>query len=304
MAVKHGKPSLYLAALLPVAISILAVPAMAVLENQTGQVTVFWGRHRDEGSLREACDSGMYTGIIISFLNVYGNGRYHLDLSGHELTGVGDDIKHCQSAGISISLSIRGNHSLSSNQSALILFEHIWNAYLGGFRKGVCRPFGDVVLDDVDLFFDRGTLAKNYDVLAREFAKHNSGGVTKKPIHLTATVPCAFINHPITNGGVVITTGIYERIHVRFFDDDGHTDCNSYSEDAWDSWTVAYPPSRIFLGLPASPEAAKEGYLYPKSLYYGVLPVVQKAANYGGVMLWDRYYDERSDYSSYVKRWA
>ncbi|CAO2141625.1 unnamed protein product [Urochloa humidicola] len=305
MAVIHGKPSLCLAALLPVAIIILAGTAMAVLENQTGQVAVFWGRHKDEGSLREACDSGMYTGIIISFLNVYGNGKYHLDLSGHQLTGVGDDIKHCQSAGISISLSIRGNHSLPSNQSALILFDHIWNAYLGGSRKGVRRPFGDAVLDGVDFFFDRGTLVKNYDVLAGELYRHNNGGVTKKPIHLTATVPCAFINHPTTNGGVVITKGIYERIHVRFFDDDdGHTECNSYSEDAWDSWTAVNPSSRIFLGLPASPEAAKEGYLYPKSLYYGVLPVVQKAANYGGVMLWDRYYDERSANSSYVKRWA
>ncbi|CAL4993438.1 unnamed protein product [Urochloa decumbens] len=304
-AVIHGNPSLRLAALLPVAISILlAGPAMAALENQTGQVTVFWGRHKDEGSLREACDSDMYTSIIMSFLNVYGNGRYNLDLSGHQLTGVGDDIKHCQSAGISISLSIRGNHSLPNKQSALDLFDHIWNAYLCGSHKGVRRPFGDAVLDGVDLFFEQGIPAKNYDVLARELAKHSNGGVTKKPIRLTATLPCGFIIHH-TNGGVVITTGIYERIHVRFFDDDDHTDhYNSYSEDAWDSWTAAYPSSRIFLGLPASQEAAKEGYLYPKSLYYGVLPVVQKAANYGGVMLWDRYYDESSKYSGYVKRWA
>ena len=70
-------------------------------------------------------------------------------------------------------------------------------------------------------------------------------------------------------------------------------DCNNaYSEKVWDSWTAAYPSSRIFLGLPASPEAAKEGYLYPKSLYYG------------GVMLWDRNFDARSNFSSYVKRWA
>ena len=104
----------------------------------------------------------------------------------------------------------------------------------------------------------------------------------------------------------LITMGIYERIHVRFFDDDDahSTNCNAYSEKVWDSWTAAYPSSRIFLGLPASPEAAKEGYLYPKSLYYGVLPVVQKAANYGGVMLWDRNFDARSNFSSYVKRWA
>ncbi|TKW00621.1 hypothetical protein SEVIR_8G122900v4 [Setaria viridis] len=305
MAVIRGKSSLCLAALLSVSI-ILACPAMAELGNQTGQVTVFWGRHKDEGSLREACDSGMYTGVIMSFLNVHGHGRYHLDLSGHELAGIGDDVKHCQSVGVPVSLSIRGNYSLPSNQSgesALDLSDHIWNAYLAGFRKGVRRPFGDAKLDGVDLFLERGTPAKNYGVLARELAKSNMGGGNRKPIQLTATLPCSFTNNPI-DGDVPITRGIYERIHVRFFDNDGHADCNAYSEEVWDSWTAAYPSSRIFLGLPASPEAAKEGYLYPKSLYYGVLPAVQKAANYGGVMLWDRYYDERSNYSSYVKRWA
>ncbi|KAL6662255.1 hypothetical protein ACP70R_000114 [Stipagrostis hirtigluma subsp. patula] len=101
----------------------------------------------------------------------------------------------------------------------------------------------------------------------------------------------------------MLATGIFERIHVRFYNnnDDG---CDEYNEEEWDEWAAAFPSTRIYLGLPASPEASKEGYLYPKSLYYGVLPVVQMAANYSGVMLWDRYYDKRSSYSSYVKRWA
>ncbi|GJN25126.1 hypothetical protein PR202_gb12915 [Eleusine coracana subsp. coracana] len=52
------------------------------------------------------------------------------------------------------------------------------------------------------------------------------------------------------------------------------------------------------------PGSDKEGYLYLKSLYYGILPVAQMSANYGGVMIWDRFYDRASNYSSYVKRWA
>ncbi|TVU23320.1 hypothetical protein EJB05_25677, partial [Eragrostis curvula] len=79
---------------------VLAVPASAELVNKTGQLTVFWGRHREEGSLREACDSGMYTMVIMSFLNVYGHGKYNLDISGHPVAGMGADIKHCQSKGV------------------------------------------------------------------------------------------------------------------------------------------------------------------------------------------------------------
>ncbi|GJN12087.1 hypothetical protein PR202_ga30333 [Eleusine coracana subsp. coracana] len=93
-------------------IGFLTAPASAVLENKTGQVTVFWGRNRNEGSLREACDSGRYTMVIMSFLDVYSHGKYHLDLFG-------------------------SHYSLPTKQSALDLFDHLWNAYLAGPR-GVC----------------------------------------------------------------------------------------------------------------------------------------------------------------------
>jgi chitinase len=40
------------------------------------------------------------------------------------------------------------------------------------------------------------------------------------------------------------------------------------------------------------------------TLRRAVLPVAQKAANYGGVMLWDRYFDKRSNYSGSIKSWV
>ncbi|MDK0841569.1 hypothetical protein P5E51_15865, partial [Clostridium perfringens] len=72
----------------------------------------------------------MYTMVIMSFLNVYGHGKYHLDLSGHPLAGIGDDIKHCQFKGVPVSLSIggfTGDYSLPTNQSALDLFDYLRN---------------------------------------------------------------------------------------------------------------------------------------------------------------------------------
>ncbi|CAN6381075.1 unnamed protein product [Urochloa humidicola] len=94
-----------LALLLPLAFALLAM-AMA---KPTGQVTVFCGRNANEDTLREACDTGLYTMVIISFYSIFGHGRYWGDLSGHRLTTVGTDIKHCQSKNFLALLSIGGN---------------------------------------------------------------------------------------------------------------------------------------------------------------------------------------------------
>uniref|UniRef100_M8CBV5 Uncharacterized protein n=1 Tax=Aegilops tauschii TaxID=37682 RepID=M8CBV5_AEGTA len=276
-----GRPPACLLTLLSVVAALsLAAPGLAA--GKTGQVTVFWGRNKAEGSLREACDSGMYTMVTISFLDVFGaNGKYHLDLSGHDLSAVGADIKHCQSKGGPVSLSIGGygaRYSLPSNRSALHLFDHLWDSYFGGSKPGVPRPLGDAWLDGVDLFLEHGTPADRYDVLALELAKHNIRGGPGKPLHLTATFAT-----------------IYE---------ESDKACNQYGawEEAWDRWTAAYPATRFFIGLTADDKSYQ--WIHPKNVYYGITPVVQKKENYGGGMLWDRYFEKQSDYSSYIKYYA
>ncbi|KAF7043118.1 hypothetical protein CFC21_052542 [Triticum aestivum] len=181
LAARSRRPAYLLALLSVVTALFLTPPALAAGGGgKTGQVTVFWGQNKAEGSLREACDSGMYTMVTMSFLDVFGtNGKYHLDLSGHDLSSVGADIKHCQLKGVPVSLSIGGygtGYSLPSNRSALDLFDHLWNSYFGGSKPGVPRPFGDAWLDGVDLFLEHGTSADRYDVLALELAKHNIRG--------------------------------------------------------------------------------------------------------------------------------
>ena len=44
--------------------------------------------------------------------------------------------------------------------------------------------------------------------------------------------------------------------------------------------------------------------VYLKYLYYDLLPKVQKADNYGGIMIWDRFTDKKTGYSRAVKGWA
>ncbi|CAO2206955.1 unnamed protein product [Urochloa humidicola] len=303
---RRTRPSLAVptAALLSfVAVTILlAGPASA--QGKTGQVTVFWGRHRDEGSLREACDSGLYTMVIMSFLDVFGssNGSYHLDLSGHPVAGMGAAIKRCQFLGVPVSISIGGfgsGYSLPTNASALALFDHLWNTYFGGSLNDTRRrPFGDAWLDGVDMFLEHGGAADHYGTLAVELAKHNIRAGDGKLLHLTATARCRFPDGRVKEA---LDTGIFERIHVRFYDDPG---CAGFSADEWGKWAAAYPFTKIYVGVPASPAAAGNGYTAPAALRGAVLPVAQKATNYGGVMVWDRYFDKRSNYSASIKNWV
>ncbi|CAO2146752.1 unnamed protein product [Urochloa humidicola] len=163
MAFRRLPPcSLFLALLL---LSMLEVGSLAA--TGPGNIAVFWGRNKDEGTLLEACDTGTYNTVIISFLTGFGDGYYTLDLSSHPLAGVGEDIKHCQSKGILVLLSIGGptttssatNYSLPSPQSAADLADYLWHAFLSGGHTGMFRPFGDAQLNGIDFYIDHGGAA-------------------------------------------------------------------------------------------------------------------------------------------------
>ncbi|XVF50922.1 hypothetical protein PTKIN_Ptkin04bG0142500 [Pterospermum kingtungense] len=55
---------------------------------------------------------------------------------------------------------------------------------------------------------------------------------------------------------------------------------------------------KLFLGVPA----AGSGYIPPSVLTSKILPVIKKSRKYGGVMLWNGYYDKVHGYSAAIKR--
>lgn len=109
---------------------------------------------------------------------------------------------------------------------------------------------------------------------------------------LTATVRCAY---PDPRAQAALATGLVSRVHVRLY---GDLKCTWSDREAWEKWAAAYPASRVFVGVVASPEADKDAYMFQKDLYYNVLQFAQKAPNYGGLMIWDRYYDKMNHYIS------
>jgi|UniRef100_A0A0E0FT64 chitinase len=282
-----------LAALAPLAVLLLlssclaAAPATAQQSSSIGDTVVFWGRNKAEGSLREACDTGLYNTVIISFLSAFGRGSYKLDLSGHPVVPVGGDIKYCQSKGKTVLLAIGGQggeYYLPSSQAAADLDDYLWNAFLGGGRSGVARPFGDAVVNGIDFFIDQGA-TEHYDELARLLHGHSNGGVM-----LTATARCVFPDQRLQ---AALATGLFSRIHVKLFNDGR---CTWGRRESLEKWAAAYPDSRIFVGIVASPDADRDAYMSHKDLYFDVLQFINKLPNYGGIMVWNRYWDKKTGY--------
>ncbi|EAY81872.1 hypothetical protein OsI_37037 [Oryza sativa Indica Group] len=283
---------------------LLLQSAAAYPQGKRQNVAVFWGRNKAEGSLSSICDSGDYNIVIISFLSVFGHGKYWLDLSGHDLRDVGADIRHCQSKGVYMLLSIGGDgdqYSLPSSKSAADVAESLYYSVLGGDRPGAFHPFGgDTIVNGVDFFIDNGP-ADHYDDLANRINDYNQNIHDPIGIMLTATVRCSY---PDPRMKAALDTKLFRRIHVRFYDDPS---C-SYNHAGlagvmaqWNRWSAAYPDGQIFLGLVAANLTGKNDMVGVGELRDKLLPAVQNTDTYGGVMLWNSYYDSLTHYGRYVK---
>ncbi|MBA0865457.1 hypothetical protein Goshw_012372 [Gossypium schwendimanii] len=75
-------------------------------------------------------------------------------------------------------------------------------------------------------------------------------------------------------------------------------------ENAWKQWTTNVPATKIFLGLPASPKAAGSSFIPESDLISQVIPAIKGSTKYGGVMLWSKYYDDQTGYSSAIKNYV
>lgn len=123
-----------------------------------------------------------------------------------------------------------------------------------------------------------------------------NGGST---VLLSAAPQCPF---PDEWDGGAINTGLFDFVWVQFYN---NQECQFSAGrgaflDAWKKWE-SVPAGRVFLGLPASKDAAGTGFLPADELTSRVLPLIRGSPKYGGVMLWSKFYDDRTGYSSAIK---
>ncbi|KAF7826113.1 acidic endochitinase-like [Senna tora] len=258
--------------------------------SEAGGIAIYWGQNGNEGTLAETCSTGNYEFVNIAFLYTFGNGRIpRIDLSGHcdaysnACKSLSGDIKSCQAKGIKVMLSIgggAGSYSLSSSQDARNVAIYLWNNFLGGNSPN--RPLGDAVLDGIDFDIEQGT-NQHWDDLARYLSGYSKKG---RKVYLSGAPQCPF---PDAWLGNALKTGLFDYVWVQFYN---NPPCQYSSgdvanlEDAWKQWISDIPNTKVFLGLPASPQAAGSGFIPVSDLTSTILPAIKPTSNYGGVMLW------------------
>lgn len=277
---------------------------MLVAGSEAGGISIYWGQNGNEGTLSDTCSSGNYEYVVLAFLSSFGNGQKPmLNLAGHcdpysnGCTNLNSDIQSCQSKGIKVILSIgggAGGYTLTSTQDARQLATYIWNNFLGG--QSSSRPLGEAVLDGVDFDIEGGT-SQHWDELARFLSNYSKKG---KKVYLTAAPQCPF---PDAWVGGALKTGLFDYVWVQFYNNPPCQFSGDVSnlEQSWKTWVSSIPATKIFLGLPAAPDAAGSGFIPVGDLTSTVLPAIKGSDKYGGVMLWSKYYDDQTGYSSSIK---
>ncbi|GMY23772.1 Acidic endochitinase [Fagus crenata] len=277
-----------------------------VVGTEAGGIAIYWGQNGNEDTLANTCATGNYAFVNIAFLPTFGNGQKPvINLAGHcdpninGCTKFSSDIKSCQAKGIKVMLSIgggAGSYYLSSTDDARQVATYLWNNFLGG--QSSSRPLGDAVLDGIDFDIEGGT-TQHWDELARFLSGYSKQG---KKVYLAAAPQCPY---PDAWMGGALKTGLFDYVWVQFYN---NPPCQYSSGNigglvnAWNQWTSSITATQIFLGLPAAPNAAGSGFIPAADLTSKVLPAIKGSAKYGGVMLWSKYYDEKTGYSSSIKR--
>ncbi|CAL9131063.1 unnamed protein product [Musa textilis] len=267
-------------------------------------IAVYWGQNGNEGSLRDACATGYYKYVLVAFLNQFGGGQIpQMNLAGHcdpnsgGCTFLSSDIISCQQDyNVTVMLSLGGgigSYRLVSEEDARGVAAYIWNNFLGG--SSASRPLGNAVLDGVDFDIEGGS-RDHWDDLARFLHAYST---PERKVYLSAAPQCPIPDYYLQTA---IDTGLFDYLWVQFY--------NNYCQyspsnvgtfvQVWNQWTSTNV-SKVFLGLPASPQAAGSGYVAPDGLINNVLPLIKGSEKYGGIMLWSRYYDVLNNYSAQVK---
>ncbi|KAG7099508.1 hypothetical protein E1B28_001354 [Marasmius oreades] len=185
------------------------------------------------------------------------------------------DIKTCQSKGKILTLSLggaTGSVGFQSDDQANSFAQTVWDLFLGGSSS--TRPFGDAVLDGVDLDIEGGgsdhyvTFVNRIRSLAGSAGKNALGGV--------------------------LNTAVFDAIYVQFYNNPcgltHFTEPNGWDFGIWDQWARTVSPNKnvkVYIGAPASPTAAGSGYVDPGTISSIAIQMRKSFPSFGGVMLWD-----------------
>ncbi|CAH1448129.1 unnamed protein product [Lactuca virosa] len=243
----------------------LMLTLLLVRSSNAGGISIYWGQNGNEGTLADTCSTGNYEYVNVAFLSSFGKGRTPvLNLAGH-----------CDPSSNGCTKLTELRHQILPSKRSQDHSFHRWCGW--ELFPSFC--------------WRRETNGKHWDDLAKYLSAYSKRG---KKVYLTAD---AWL-------GTALQTGVFDYVWVQFYN---NPQCQYSSgninriKDSWKQWTSNIPAKKIFLGLPAATDAAGSGFISVSDLTRKILPAIKGSNKYGGVMLWSRYYDDQSRYSSSIK---
>ena len=216
----------------------------------------------------------------------------HCDPYSNGCTGLSLDIKPCQTKGIKVMLSIgggAGGYYLASKDNARQVAIYLWNNFLGGNR---------LLIHLVQLFWMALTL-----LLKEE--QTNIGTISPDTFLDIARKArrCTYLQLPNAHS---LMLGLEVPLRLVFFTMFGFNSTTTRLANTLQGMleTLKMHGSsglQIFLGLPAAPDAAGSGFIPVDDLKSTVVPAIKDSGKFGGVMLWSKYYDDQTGYSTSIK---
>ncbi|KIY53973.1 glycoside hydrolase family 18 protein [Fistulina hepatica ATCC 64428] len=199
--------------------------------------------------------------------NIYANTTF----PGTELlncSGLADDITTCQTNGKIVTISLggaTGADQFTSDDEAATFAETIWNLFLGGSFD--TRPFGDVVLDGVDLDIENGT-TDHFSTFISTLRSYFDDA--DEDYYVTGAPQCVY---PDAVMGTVLNNTSFDAVYVQFYNNEcGLQNADNYSYwdfGIWDYWARNVSINsdvKIYIGAPAAALAANSGYVDIDSL--------------------------------------
>ncbi|KAI9593630.1 glycoside hydrolase superfamily [Syncephalis fuscata] len=261
-----------------------------VLACDSGLV-VYWGQNsygvtnsadkaKWEGRLSDYCNSGLVGTVVISFLNVFGQGKAasanlgnHCDQSNvysgtqmPDCSTVQDDVQTCRKKGVKVELAMggaAGSYGFTSDADGAQFAEELNDLAFSG--KGDIRPFGPDGVDGVNLDIEDGN-PMGYTGFVNRLRELSPN------VHISAAPQCVY---PDASLGNVLKSAPVDAVYVQFYNN--ACGVQAYVKNA-----------KVYLGVPGSPSAAGSGYIDPGKLDEITKSLAKEYSDvFGGIMLWD-----------------
>ncbi|PGH00647.1 hypothetical protein AJ80_09137, partial [Polytolypa hystricis UAMH7299] len=234
-----------------------------------------------------------------------------------------EDIPICQRLGKTILLSLGGgtpDYKIETGRSAVEFADFLWGAFGPKTEEwgDNPRPFGDNVVDGFDFDIEHsGSFGKapltgfysdeltllGYALMANRFRQRFQEDPSKR-YYLSAAPQCRIPDEQLHEA---ISKVSFDFIFVQFYNSDGcsardwvnNPNSNGFTFDEWVKVikNSPNPDAKLFIGLPASVEAAwlPKFYLSPSEVKPLIGHFMKKYPDtFGGIMLWEATGSERN----------